>query len=561
MVLDFNDLTLDQNILFNQSFFTNKTYYNDLIGGLLKITDTQTEIEWLVSLVASRHTYQSKLYQNIVELILAEDLMASLQVSKIIFTSEIIRRTFLKNHPGLTIETTYSKKNQVTQTLLKDLISDLLILLRGMLSRNTVRRNMFGGKRIKLIETFILSNSIKAGEYIDRYYNGLWDSISDKEKEKIFFLPEILGRYSSKDILRISKHSKVKFLFKQDFLNLKDYLKALKKLIRVRYSKKEPLVIRNIDVTAMVRHELLQTRIHPSAYKGMLNYYFARKLKAKINRLDLFIDWNENQPIDKGLVKGIRAFHPGTPIKGYQGYIVSTNFNFYIQPTDFEVENGVIPDEICVVGDGLKQRISEFSNKINVVTAPAFRFQGVFMKYEKKTDGTKKIMVALPIGEKESYYIMAVVSKAHVLLGKEKPFKILIKPHPVLNINKLRTTMGSMWCQDFQLIDGDFNELVSQMDLLIGSTSTTLLETLTRGIPVIVIGSQNGITQNPIPDSVDKRIWRVCYNQEELSNAVEQFLNISDKDQFLKIGENIRNEYFEPVTREGVRRFLKVEEN
>jgi len=556
MVLDFNNLSDSQVRRLNQLFINEQPFFNGIIGDLVK--DSNKDIELLVSILVSRNTYQSKLYHNIVELSLAEELFASDRVEKIIFTSKIQKRIFLANHPRSSILIEYHNKNDLVKTLCKDVVSDLLISFRGLTSRNKSRKNQFKGRSLKLIETFILSNSIKEGRYIDRYYNGLWDLIPNNGKNDIWVLPEILGKYSRRDLVNISKNSSLNFLFKQDFLNFRDYLKAFMKLTLLRNFNRKTIYFKNIDITKLINYEFFRTRFHPTAYKGLLNYAFAKKLKSVISRLNLLIDWNENQPIDKGLIKGVRDFHPGAYIKGYQGYIVSMNFNFYMLPTDYEVELGVIPDVICVVGKALENRIKKFTDKIKVTTAPAFRFQGIFKNYEKISDGTKKILVALPIGVNESYDILTIVSKALILFEKEKKFQLLIKPHPLLNISKLRKMMGSMWNKGFKMVNGDFNELVSQMDLLIGSTSTTLLETLTRGVPVIVIGSQNGITQNPIPDSMDKRIWSLCYSHEELSNAVEQFLNISDKNQFLKIGENIRNEYFEPITKQSVLKFLSL---
>ena len=97
--------------------------------------------------------------------------------------------------------------------------------------------------------------------------------------------------------------------------------------------------------------------------------------------------------------------------------------------------------------------------------------------------------------------------------------------------------------------------------MMLGNTSSTCLESLALGIPVVIIGSQSGLTQNPIPENVNKDIWRICYTPEELSDAISHFLNISDEERDIlkKIGEEIREMYFEPVTREGVRKFLRLQ--
>jgi choline kinase len=72
---------------------------------------------------------------------------------------------------------------------------------------------------------------------------------------------------------------------------------------------------------------------------------------------------------------------------------------------------------------------------------------------------------------------------------------------------------------------------------------------------------QTELKPNPIPENVNKDIWRICYIPEELSDAINHFLNISDeeRDVLKKSGEEIRALYFEPVTRESVRKFLRLQ--
>ena len=128
-------------------------------------------------------------------------------------------------------------------------------------------------------------------------------------------------------------------------------------------------------------------------------------------------------------------------------------------------------------------------------------------------------------------------------------------------MNKLIQLLGESWKSEFHVIGGDFNECVSEVDLLIGSTSTTLLEAITRGIPVIVVGSQNGITQNPIPEDVNSIMWELSYTPLELVRSVQSFLSLTtkEKEKLKKVGEKVRENYFEPVTKENVRKFLMID--
>ena len=97
--------------------------------------------------------------------------------------------------------------------------------------------------------------------------------------------------------------------------------------------------------------------------------------------------------------------------------------------------------------------------------------------------------------------------------------------------------------------------------LFISSTSSVCLETLAKGIPAIVIGNRCGLTHNPIPETITSDIWRLCYTSEEIAEAIQFYKNRSSEKikEHEEVGRRIREEYFEPVAREGVRKVFGIE--
>lgn len=84
------------------------------------------------------------------------------------------------------------------------------------------------------------------------------------------------------------------------------------------------------------------------------------------------------------------------------------------------------------------------------------------------------------------------------------------------------------------------------------------METLAKGIPVIVVGNNSGLTHNPIPETITSDIWRLCHTPQAIADAI-QFYQTHGAEKIKEheeAGKRIREEYFEPVTREGVREFL-----
>ena len=88
------------------------------------------------------------------------------------------------------------------------------------------------------------------------------------------------------------------------------------------------------------------------------------------------------------------------------------------------------------------------------------------------------------------------------------------------------------------------------------------METLAKGIPVIIIGSNHGLTQNPIPETITSDVWRLCYSAEEVKDALEFYRSRGPEKikEHEEVCREIKEEYFEPVTEEGVRHFLGLQE-
>jgi hypothetical protein len=109
-------------------------------------------------------------------------------------------------------------------------------------------------------------------------------------------------------------------------------------------------------------------------------------------------------------------------------------------------------------------------------------------------------------------------------------------------------------------VEADFEECLEGANLLISSMSSTCLEAMAKGIPVIVVGNRFGLTHNPIPEAVQGDLFRLCFTRKELADAIKTFHSRSQEEvrKQERIGIKIREEFFEPVTVEGVRHFLEL---
>ena len=563
-ILDISNLSLENIKKLNHVSNNIKKDFNALTEELLNSTDKS--IDWLVNSTTSRNPYWSNIYLNICYLALIKQLLRENKaIEKVIVPNSELKKVLIdylkRDKINIKVISSQSLKKNIKNKIrpfYNFLVSIYRFSLMWMSRDRRRKENIPADHEITLIDTFFLPSMFKNGKYSDRYYNGVPEYLTDGEKKRIYFVPLILVKTGFKKIMRIAEKSDENFLFKEDYLKLSDYFFALVSPFRIRRINFNKFKFKDFNIGPILQSDF-RCHIFASAL-SILNYRFFRRLKENKIKLGLVVDWFENQPIDHAFNKGIKDFYPEIYSIGYQGYIVSTDFNFYIQPAKYETENGIIPDEIAVVGNGLEKQIKRFDSTLNVITAPAFRFESVWDLTEiHKINDKNSVLVVLPIAMKESIEILKLVTNA-AKMGKYDDIEFQIKSHPVLDTNKLKSKFGNL-PNNFKFVDGDFKDCVTKTAIMLGNTSSTCLESLALGIPVVIIGSQSGLTQNPIPENVNKDIWRICYTPKELTDAINHFLNISneERDILKKIGEEIRAMYFEPVTRESVRKFLRLQ--
>ena len=567
-ILNLSNLSRKHIILLNKISVSIIGDYNSLIENVFYATDKS--INWLVSSTLSRNSYMNPLFINLCYLQFVKVVMKKDQeIKKIIVPNkelkEVLRENFKRKN--IVIYLVVSNVNLSFKERIKRKIRPLIVLrhistlyVMWLLGRKKRKDAVTKDHPIILIDTFFLPSMFKNNRFNDRYYPGLLECLSEEETKSIFFTPEILihNYRDLKKALEIAEKAKEQFIFRIDYLKIVDYLFAFTSLIKIKKIKFDNFSILEYNVGPLLKTHFCRNVLNGSSLFGLLNYRFFRRLKESGVKLRKVVDWNENQVIDRGFNKGLKDYYPNVPSVGYQGYIVSSDFNFHLHPTKWEVDSAIIPDEIAVVGKELVQDAKKYYKDLNVSAVPAFRFNGVWKEDITNARGESNIiLVTLPISLKESEEIIKLTIDM-LRIKKTDGLIFHIEPHPSLKIDDLKRKFGGEWPGEFLTVDGNFTECVKKSFLMFGNASSACVEALAMGIPVIIIGSQSGLTQNPIPNTISNVFWRLCYTPYELKDAVEYFAD-HKHDMKLSLTNNairIREQCFEPVTEKGVRSFL-----
>lgn len=572
-IVDLANLTHGECLLLDQAAAEIREPYNDLIARVA--SQHVNSIVWLCGSLASRHTNLSSTFIRCCQIALVGKLLENEgPIEEVITDSSAMRRVLqqLFKQRGVDTKARYSLPllSRLRNWLwpLRNLASSLRHIISLYVFSKLIKREQdFDLKDpITLLDCFVVGSSFdeESDVYHDRYYPGFIDALTQKERASTYFLPAFVGVKNYRRTLRKIRSNSRQFLLKEDFLRLQDYVVAFVGMVRVRWLAKslpeEASRFLGVSLLPLMQEEIRRTCTNLSSVLAVLNYRFMKRLRERTIPVRLVVDWNENQVIDKGLIKGVHDYFPGTPVVGYQGFIVSPLYHIYLQPTDFEVSLGVIPDEIAVVGAGLVNRVKEFCPALSVTVAPAARFEEVWQdRSSTPPEDEQYVLLALSIDLKESVEILRLVAEA-VQGDRLRNCKVMIKLHPTYSQNRIMQTYGLTWPARFRFARGSFHDCLDHACLLIGNTSSTCVEALARGIPVIVIGGQSGLTQNPIPCEIKEDIWRLCYTAREVADAIDEYRARTPEEvsEHVRVGREIRKRYFEPTTRHGIRKFLRL---
>jgi hypothetical protein len=572
-IINLDNLSKSENQLFNSIADDIKYAYNELI---IKLSNNHiSNINWIVGSIASRNKYQSKLFERCCKLVLTIKLIEiNYNITKIElkdYALADILNKYMSTH-NKDIDVILNEKFQgyvwrITRPYRQFIIGFYQYFWRFIKRKKSYISHLKNNdNEITLLDTFVLNSTPGAGgtisnnKYNDRYYTGIFNYLSSSESKNIYYLPTIVGYLNPASTFSMIRNCKDQFIVPDDFMSLSDYFNILSHPFNLLKIKVPNILFKGINIKSLIKQEIFHTCSDQISFLGVFNYIFPYRLKSHRIKIHLLVDWFENQVIDRGLQVGFHSFLPQVKTIGYQGYIISPALHLYVFPNKTEILSRAIPDKIAVIGNGLLSQIKMFSVDLNVVTSPAFRFQKLWDKRKKYPSRHHfTILVSLPISLPHSKMIlekMVIINNKHY--KTKNNYRMIIKPHPTYTVDIIKSLVEYNWDKIYKFSSGEFNDILEESDLVITNASSTAVESLARAVPVIIIGEENGILQNPIPTDINKEMWHVCYTHLDIEKSIIKFSNKKSKINFENEAFKIREKYFNQVNRDSVKKFLNL---
>lgn len=411
-----------------------------------------------------------------------------------------------------------------------------------------------------LLETYIYDGDMrKDGSCEDRHFPGLMAYYrAQGVKASYFPLLHRIPFLRLRKTYAAMKQSEVPFVPFEAFITFRDIALAAWTSMRHGLSSRLPTLpaFQGVPVSALVRAECFTAGL-----RSIMPFVLAsapRRMEEAGIRPKWFIDWFENQTLDKGIVLGFRKVLPDCRIIAVKQYAPLSNFLSLFSASG-EVKAGVAPNENWVCGEALIPLFSRFDSAGRYSAVPALRYAYLHQASPAIELGNT-LLVLLTHSAEESLGILDCVAP---LCRKEGTgaSRFVVKTHPDMNLElfrrKAEQRFPGLEANIVEWTNCKLSELLPTAKIVVTSGSSAALEAVCRGIPVALIGRQAGLNFNPLL-GIDPKMWLIAYTPEDLREAIaqrfcEEQLPGTER---LAIAENTRKVFFMETGNDEMRRFL-----
>ncbi|OGX06210.1 MAG: hypothetical protein A2Z88_06280 [Omnitrophica WOR_2 bacterium GWA2_47_8] len=534
------------------------------VGWIDKISFTNgAKREWLFSAPAIKNPYSSDLFLNVVYFFVLKNFIdAGKKIDLVVVDSSALARSLREAFPADIRLSPYQGILALRQAM-------------GLSLRSVGRygKSAYGFFRKRLWMAVVLKNRaqkiLKASPnniFIRNYVTGIYSEKADDISERHFFpglneflkennyqpvyLPFTVNVPCYKKLFQNVLKSKKIIIFPEEFLKAKDYWAALFAPFKALSCKLKTLPFGQYNFDALIKEDYYSNITeYAYLYAGLLSS-FGRRLKEAGCALTGFINWAENQAMEKGLLSGLKEHFPGFKLIAAQPFLVPPNHLSFSMTKQDKILN-LTPEKVLVTGPIRKESAAKYVPGLNVEYSPPFRYNNIF-EFKDSSNTSNNIVILFGYSLSNAVYTLRTLIK---FLDQLKGFdQVFLKVHPMgyFDAQKLKASFGQPLPENFKFVEDDVEKLAGQVSLGICGATGASMELVAKGIPVVCIAERYWLTMNYLVYREDPDLWELCFSEEEIISAVKRLQRIrSERPQDLKIRiEFFQSAFFAPSRKE-----------
>lgn len=342
----------------------------------------------------------------------------------------------------------------------------------------------------------------------------------------------------------------------RSLINGLDFLRAYLFFLSVKWKLrlKTGVKILDTDVDIVFFNYFRRHCRNPHIRTNYFTYRAVVKLVKKL-KIDRFYMPFENYAWEKLTRTAVSKYARSVNVTAFQHAQVALNAAKFFLGKE-ESRSSLLPDKIVTLGEITKDFLIRKKNYPPEIlhTGCALRHDYSITGNPVKRKKSKQILVQLWSFEK-SVQLVNFVHAAGIHL-EESGFCVTLNPHPCHPMKKLIPHLDFEYRDQFKVASGSLEENINDCDLVIYHGTTTCLDALAGGVPVIDVEFDDFITVDPLFDFFDFK-WTVG-ESGELAGVIDKIYTLSDEAFYRgqKRGFEFVGNYFYPVTEENLKTFL-----
>ena len=361
-------------------------------------------------------------------------------------------------------------------------------------------------------------------KFDDAYFRGL-SSYCRSQGKKVATVPVVLNTVPYRVALAHMGNSDEPFLVPHSYLTILDVLRSAVRSVARMSLNGSPPPFAGMEISGLIRHEMYRQWVHHRVAEAWLFYELPRRWKEAGMSVERVIFPYESHIWSRALTMGLRRYMPETRIVGYQhSSVPSLVLNYFISPQEAGI--APLPDSVVANGEHPAElfRESGYGHE-RVRVGGALRYQAILRSTQNghrsiPNDGPPTVLVATSIGIVES---SELVWKTYQAFRDRKDLRVVIKCHPATPYRRVAKTLGEVPLPEhFSISDEPLGHLLKQSRVMIYSTSSSCIEALANGVPVVHLQPDFDLDFDPLDFAPDSR--RVANSPQELASAVDQIL-------------------------------------
>ncbi len=433
------------------------------------------------------------------------------------------------------------------------------VLARQLLGKAQIRRVLDADI---LVDTYLYPSDVKAdGAVIHRYYPGLIDWYLARG-HKPAYLPTLfrVPLRQLPALYRGYRSSQYLFVPMELFLGFSDIVWGVTKVAtRALTGSKLPRpFIFGLDMSAIVEAESWGAGI-----EGLPQMLTKRATKSMVEagmHPKWVLDWFENQSIDQALAIGFREALPDCRLIAMRLYAQYSSNLLSFQVTNREREQGLVPDEHWMGGEAWLDVATRLDSHGGYKVVPNLRSSYLYKQQVMLGEGDD-LLVLLTHSLQDTVQVLVLVGTLLPVLEKLFPV-IRIKPHPSLGRDQLKKVMSDDEYRDLFLSraisweESGISTLMAKARLVVSAGTSSAIEAVAMGNPVVLVGAQVGIDMCPL-EFVDKTMWRIAYDANQLKEAILAWSpdHPLSRVERMEIGRTILKKCYAPVSEAEMEKF------